>query len=58
MTAPRFTVEKARAFLGRSLVAGWIVFDRECPITIPFANYTDALRHRDNIAAIYARYGW
>jgi hypothetical protein len=34
------------------------VFDRERPITIAFEDYAEALRHRDNIHALYLRFGW
>jgi hypothetical protein len=60
MSAPRFTVRKARIKLGsnRQWEVQWAVFDREHRITIAFENYAEALVHRDNIHALYLRYGW
>jgi hypothetical protein len=43
---------------GGYLVTGWAVFDRDHRITICFADYAEALVHRDNIHALYLRYGW
>jgi hypothetical protein len=60
MTERRFTVRRTyqRQGGGRGMRAGWVVFDRRRPITIPFADFGEALQHRDNIAALYARWGW
>lgn len=55
MSKPRFTVAyRALPSAGK----GWFVFDRGRRITIPFAEYGEAVRHRDNIHAIYLRFGW
>jgi hypothetical protein len=60
MSEPRFTVKRGRQWLGPGTprVVGWVVFDRGHPITIAFQDYGEALMRRDNIAAIYARFGW
>jgi hypothetical protein len=59
MSRPRFTVRKYRGPIGHgAMIAGWAVFDRERRITIPFANYAVAIQHRDNIHALYLRWGW
>lgn len=36
--------------------AGWVVCDRDRPITIAFDTKDEAVRHRDKIAEIYERY--
>jgi hypothetical protein len=59
MTAPRFTVRKVACQLAPSIRrAGWAVYDREQRITIPFADYEEALRRCDNIHRLYLRFGW
>jgi hypothetical protein len=59
MSAPRFTVRKYTVkHSGGYLVSGWAVLDRNHRITIAFENYAEALVHRDNIHALYLRYGW
>ncbi|HEY2533941.1 MAG TPA: hypothetical protein VGJ20_39475 [Xanthobacteraceae bacterium] len=59
MTERRFTVKRAWSRLPvRGACTGWVVFDRERPITIAFEDYAEALRHRDNIHALYLRFGW
>jgi hypothetical protein len=60
MSRPRFTVRECRGPIGYDggMIDGWAVFDRGRRITIPFADYADAIRHRDNIRALYLRWGW
>jgi hypothetical protein len=42
----------------RMLPAGYAVFDRDDRITNTFRTRAEAEQHRNNIARIYARYGW
>lgn len=56
MSKPRFTIEFRR--LARTGGEGWFVLDRGRVITIPFADYSEAERHRDNIHRLYLRFGW
>ncbi|HEY2528077.1 MAG TPA: hypothetical protein VGJ20_09050 [Xanthobacteraceae bacterium] len=59
MTERRFTVRKVACQLAPGHRAvGWAVYDREQRITIPFANYDEALMRRDTIHELYLRYGW
>lgn len=60
MSTPRFTVKWHYMAKGRATGAiwGYIVFDRNRPISIPFADYDEACRRRDNIHALYLRWGW
>lgn len=37
---------------------GYAIFDGTRRITTTFPSRTEAERHRDNIAILYARYGW
>lgn len=57
MTHPRWTVRWSR---GRGAVdpPGWVVFDRDRRVSVPWANYGEALRRATRIAALYARWGW
>lgn len=60
MTEPRFTVRFFCPHCGVVVSSGkgYAVYDRGNRITISFANYAEALQRRDNIAALYARFGW
>lgn len=58
MTEPRFTVKEVRTAAGHGWRYGWVVADRGEVITILYANYAEALQHRDNIAKLYARWGF
>lgn len=58
---PRFTVRhwaEPKNNLRGHLRYGWIVCAWGKRITIPFATKEEAGAHRDNIAAIYQRFGW
>lgn len=62
MTEPRFTVRWCRG-TGPVLKAGFAVFDSHgvggrARITITFASFAEACRHRDRIAQLYAENGW
>ena len=58
MTEPRFTI-RWHAMRGWSReMTGWCVCDRGRVITIGFKNFAEALRRRDRIAELYARFGW
>jgi len=59
VTERRFTVKRWHQSLGPGWrFSGWVVFDRQRPITIAFDDFAEALRHRDNIAMLYYRFGW
>lgn len=58
MTEPRFTVKHYRAAVGHGWRVGWAVYDHGERITIAFDTYAEAEQRRDNIAALYARWGW
>lgn len=56
----RFHVRWTVAFKGNlcMLPAGYAVYDGDRRITITWRERAEAEQHRDNIARIYARYGW
>lgn len=56
----RFTVRWTAAFKGNlcMLPAGYAVWDGDRRITNTWHSRAEAERHRNNIAALYARYGW
>jgi hypothetical protein len=54
----RFTIQWAKQRIHNKFDVGWVVFDMRMPITVPIDDFTVALRRRDNIAKIYAHYGW
>lgn len=57
----RFTVRwcgKERGLIPNLIRPGYAIFDGTRRITITFPSRTEAERHRDNIARLYARYGW
>lgn len=60
MSKPRFTIEFRRlgSTSGGGCAEGWCVLDRGRRITILFADYAEAERHRDNIRRLYLRFGW
>lgn len=50
----------SRDYIRKQRVERWYVFDGgdERPITIGFRTEEEAIRHRDQIALLYERYGW
>lgn len=60
MTEPRFTVKwycpHCHQLVGNK--SGYAVYDRDNRITITFREYGEAIQHRDNIAKLYARWGF
>jgi hypothetical protein len=58
MSVPRFSVRKAKVKAGHGWRVGWAVYDRDDRISVTFENYDEAVQRRDNIHALYLRYGW
>lgn len=59
MSQPRFTVRWYRARgTAFALAPGYAVFEHGKRITITWASFAEACRHRDRIALIYAENGW
>lgn len=60
LVSERFTVRWVHLSGGKFniLTRGYAVFDGNERITVPYADRVEAERHRDNIMAIFARYGW
>lgn len=56
----RFSVRWTLEYKGnlRVLPAGYAVYDHTRRITITWPSRAEAEKHRNNIAALYARYGW
>lgn len=56
----RFTVRWVHLSGGKFniKVLGYAVFDGMNRLTIPFETRAEAEKHRENIMALYARYGW